>query len=265
MPNQNICRIFYSNDQTDLRTIHFVFEKNSPQIDAVGKHHHHALYLVTGGDAIFRTNGKRWPITVGTIFITFAGYDFTFENANHLEYCYVSFTGERADRLFRRFGMTPASCVFDGYEGLIPFWQDNLLRADEENSDLLSESVLLYTLSRIRSARKPEDDLVVFVLEYLDEHFMESGLTLSEVAEVAGYHEKYLSYTFKKRFGMGFSKYLRVLRMKYAVALLENGVTSVKNLAALSGFSDPLYFSRVFTETMGVSPSQYRKTENDTE
>ena len=87
MPKQNICKIFFSNDQTDLRTLQFVFEKNSPWMGAVGNHHHHVLYLVTGGDAILHTNGKRWSVAVGTIFVTFAGYDFTFENATQLEYC----------------------------------------------------------------------------------------------------------------------------------------------------------------------------------
>ena len=58
---------------------------------------------------------------------------------------------------------------------------------------------------------------------------------------------------------MGISEYLRVLRIRYAVMLMENGVTSVKNVAALSGFSVPLYFSKVFTEMIGVSPSQYQK------
>ena len=60
---------------------------------------------------------------------------------------------------------------------------------------------------------------------------------------------------------MGFSEYLRLVRVKHAVMLIENGVTSVKNVASLSGFSDPLYFSKVFTESVGVSPSEYRRKE----
>ena len=89
--------------------------------------------------------------------------------------------------------------------------------------------------------------------------YFNEDLSLSEIADVAGYHKKYLSSTFKKQFGMGISEFLRVLRIRYAVMLMENGVTSVKNVAALSGFSDPLYFSKVFTEMIGVSPSQYQK------
>ena len=79
------------------------------------------------------------------------------------------------------------------------------------------------------------------------------------MARMVGYNAKYLSHFFKKEFGMGFAEYLRLLRINHAVILLENGVTSVKNVAALSGFSDPLYFSRVFTAAIGIPPKEYRK------
>ena len=58
---------------------------------------------------------------------------------------------------------------------------------------------------------------------------------------------------------MGFTEHLRTLRIRHAVVLMENGVTSVKNVATLSGFADPLYFSRVFRETVGVAPAHYQK------
>ena len=49
------------------------------------------------------------------------------------------------------------------------------------------------------------------------------------------------------------------MRLKYAVALFDSGVDSIKNVAALSGFSDPLYFSSVFKKSIGISPKEYTK------
>jgi AraC-like DNA-binding protein len=43
------------------------------------------------------------------------------------------------------------------------------------------------------------------------------------------------------------------------VSLLEHGIDSVKNVALLSGFSDPLYFSTVFKKDIGISPKEYMK------
>ena len=57
---------------------------------------------------------------------------------------------------------------------------------------------------------------------------------------------------------MGYSEYVRSLRIKYAVSLFDHGIDSVKNVALLSGFTDPLYFSTVFKKCLGVSPKEYK-------
>jgi YesN/AraC family two-component response regulator len=45
--------------------------------------------------------------------------------------------------------------------------------------------------------------------------------------------------------------------MKYATMLFDRGLDSVKNVAQLSGYSDPFYFSNVFKKSVGVSPKEY--------
>ena len=40
---------------------------------------------------------------------------------------------------------------------------------------------------------------------------------------------------------------------------MEQGVASVKNVAILSGFEDALYFSKVFKQAEGITPSEYIK------
>jgi two-component system response regulator YesN len=58
---------------------------------------------------------------------------------------------------------------------------------------------------------------------------------------------------------MGVNEYLRTLRINHAVFLIDHGIDSVKNVALLSGFSDPLYFSAVFKKHIGMSPKEYRE------
>ena len=58
---------------------------------------------------------------------------------------------------------------------------------------------------------------------------------------------------------MGYADYLKTVRMKYAISLFENGLDSIKNVALLSGFTDPLYFSTVFKNKIGVPPKMYIK------
>ncbi len=262
MQHQNICKFITAKDQGQLIATNFIFESEVPFSGQTQSLNKHVLYLMAGGEGVFGCNGQFYSLVPGMVFFSLSDIPFVIENTKKLQYYYITFHGGRAGELLQRFCVTPKNCVFEGYEGLLPLWQESLMRADEENIDLLSESLLLYTFSKLKKKEQEDNDIVAFVLNYMEEHFTESTLSLSKVAKAAGYHEKYLSHAFKKKFGMGFSEYLRLLRIKYAVTLIENGVTSVKNVAILSGFTDPLYFSKVFTDVVGVSPRQYQK--NDT-
>lgn len=259
MNDRNICKFTSRNDQGILNAKSFFFEQELPHDGEERNLPNNSLYLVVSGEGMFRCCGVNHKLSAGDVFFTFAGVSFTIEGKDGFKYYCISFSGARGDELFRRFGITSINCVFDGCDGLIPLWNDSLVRANQENIDLVSESLVLYTFSRLKGTDEPGTDMVKFVLNYLEENFTDHKLTLSHVASAAGYNPKYLSHVFKKKFDMGFSEYLRLLRIKHAVMLIENGVTSVKNVAFLSGFSDPMYFSRVFTEVIGVSPSNYKK------
>ena len=71
------------------------------------------------------------------------------------------------------------------------------------------------------------------------------------------YNKKYLSDLFKARFNIPFNTYLTQLRIENAAKLIGAGFTSIKEIAQLSGFSDPLYFSKVFKKKYGISPGEY--------
>ena len=261
MKEQNICKFVSPHEHLRLVTHNFIFESVVAHSGEMRSLPHNILYLVSSGEGLYKCGGQCCRIHTGDVFFSFSEIPFAIENTSGLKYYYISFHGDRSEMLFRRFGIAVKNCVFEVGEGLIPLWRDSLARSNEENIDLLSESLLLYTFSKLKKADRERADAVSFVLTYLEGHFTDPKLSLAEVADAAGYNGKYLSHVFKQQFGMRFSEYLRLIRIKHAVMLIENGLTSVKNVAALSGFSDPLYFSKVFTESIGVSPSEYRKKE----
>ena len=48
------------------------------------------------------------------------------------------------------------------------------------------------------------------------------------------------------------------MKMEHACHLLDTSQMSVKEVAASLGYEDQLYFSRVFSKTIGLSPRAYR-------
>lgn len=51
----------------------------------------------------------------------------------------------------------------------------------------------------------------------------------------------------------------RWLNQSKIIQLLQNTQYNINEIAQIIGYDNPLYFSRVFQKTKGISPSEYRK------
>ncbi|OWY22690.1 hypothetical protein C7N43_27370 [Sphingobacteriales bacterium UPWRP_1] len=71
-------------------------------------------------------------------------------------------------------------------------------------------------------------------------------------------HRKLMALT-----GKSASHYLRTTRMEKACQLLMHSNLSIAEIAYDTGFSDPNYFTRIFTQHFGAAPSAYRKDHTD--
>ena len=199
---------------------------------------------------------------IETIDLVGKGECFSVAGAGDFTYFYICFHGRRADELAERFGFCGTAAVYDLGERaatVIGFCFDCIHRAGADNLDLLSEAALLYVLSHLKISERPRNDLLNEMLTVTNERFDSADFSLGALAEMLGYDAKYLSALFKKKKGICYSAYLRDLRVRHAVFLMERGVVSVKNVAWLSGFGDALYFSKVFAQSIGVSPKAYIK------
>ena len=65
----------------------------------------------------------------------------------------------------------------------------------------------------------------------------------------------------KSILGVSPKDFVRDMRVKRAVQLLNTGAYSISEIAYMSGFSSPQYFSRVFREVMNCTPSEYKINE----
>lgn len=98
---------------------------------------------------------------------------------------------------------------------------------------------------------------VQHVLQYLEEHFHED-IGLEVVSEKVKLSPNYLSAIFKQTTGSSFIDYVTDLRMKKAKEKLSDLNLSVYEIAELIGYNSSQYFSRVFKNNIGMTPSAYR-------
>ena len=245
-----------------LSVIAFVRETDAETMQEPTVLHAHRMLLVLRGNGSFSIDRSEYSFCAGALLFAFKGERFVLTQGRDVLYTYIDFEGARAEELLRRFNITALSRVWTGYDGLIPLWQESLSSASEKTIDLAAESILLYSFSRLFGAESERNGIIGKISEITERRFADAELSLSAIAEELSYHPKYLSHLFKEKMQITYSDYLRSVRIKFATTLFDHGIDSVKNVALLSGFSDPLYFSGVFKKCVGMSPKQYVESKN---
>jgi len=86
-------------------------------------------------------------------------------------------------------------------------------------------------------------------------------LSLKQLAQRVYVSPEYLRQLFRKEFGESITSYVIRRRIELAARLLRTRDAPIKNIADEAGFPNEYYFSRVFRKVMGVSPSQWRRTQ----
>lgn len=95
------------------------------------------------------------------------------------------------------------------------------------------------------------------IKRYLESHLSED-ISLQSVCKTFAVSQTYLSKLFRKYVEKSFNQYLTSLRMKKAIEIMQsNSEIYIKDVAALVGFHDQFYFSRIFRSYTGKCPSDY--------
>lgn len=264
--DESICRFVpVKNYNSNIKTINFVYETELHKLKQPFFHPVYKLCIVKCGNGSLKIGSRSFSLEPGTLWFDFAGTFTEIEGSEDFKYLYITFMGTGIPEILSSFDIELANPVYYGYEFLIDFWERSIKRITRKNMNVLTESVLLYTISYIGSDDMTDEKNVkgssAFekIASFIDDSFDNSELTLLSVANAFGYTEKYVSYLFKKNMNVNFKAYLNKLRIQYACELMEDGHTGVTKISAMCGFSDPLYFSKTFKKHMGLSPTEYVK------
>lgn len=129
---------------------------------------------------------------------------------------------------------------------------DWMSQAEGELARLLS---LLLTPAAPEEPRLSEASLRRYFLDHLSEPF-----DLETIAQFFGVSRFYLSRRARQLLGESLFSAARRVKLDFSRTLLESTSLEleVSDIALRVGYSDPLYFSKVFRAHVGVSPSHYR-------
>lgn len=100
-------------------------------------------------------------------------------------------------------------------------------------------------------------DIVEQAIHYMREN-IEQRIAMDDVLRYVGYSQSHFSSLFKKRTGKSPLSYFNQLKIERACQLLRETDMKINQICYKVGIDDSLYFSRLFSKTMGMSPTEFR-------
>lgn len=94
-------------------------------------------------------------------------------------------------------------------------------------------------------------------IEIVEKHMMNSEFSVELLVKEMCLSRSNLYLKIKELTGLSSSEFIRNIRLKRAVQLLEKSDLSVKEIMYMTGFNTASYFSKCFKKQFGVIPSKY--------
>lgn len=247
------------------------------------EHHHrvreegvnqYVLIYCVDGSGFYVVDGKRYEVGRNQYFILPIGkpHEYGTTEGHHWTIYWVHFRGKAA-HVFAEGAATPQSINVTMQSRIserINIFEEILttLHSGDGIEDLRYASSLLAHflasmryLEQFRRAKTEEErDIVEQAIHYMREN-IEQHITMDEVLRYVGYSQSHFSTVFKKKTGVSPITYINRLKIEHACRLLRTTDMKVNQICYKVGIEDALYFSRLFSKIMNMSPTDYRLRE----
>ena len=97
------------------------------------------------------------------------------------------------------------------------------------------------------------------VMQVMEEQMENSELTVDEFAQLLNLGRSAFYQKLKSIIGLSPVDFIREIRIKRAVQLIDSGEYNFSQVAYMTGFNDPKYFGKCFKRRMGMTPSEYKE------
>lgn len=232
---------------------------------------HYLIHYITSGRGTYDDGHRIYHLTAGDGFLVMPSklISYTADSADPWEYYWVGFNGTDAGRLVSQAGLSGENPLFH-YDKDSLFREKLLniyrLNGSRPSDEARMEAELLVFLAAMmdncgqeENAHKSGYEYIKKSLRFIDYNYSRD-IDVDDIASNAGISRSHLYRLFMQHISIPPNEYLTRYRIQKACLLLKNQSLSVGEAAYSTGFSDQLYFSRVFKKYKGVPPSRYAES-----
>ena len=136
----------------------------------------------------------------------------------------------------------------------------NNLIQNREKLRLLFQNSTILEPSKV-TVTSIDEKLLLKLKQSIEDNIQDQNLTLEMLATEVGVSRAQMFRKVKALTGLTPNNFIKSIRLKFAVQLLEEEKFQISEIAFLSGFREASYFSRCFKEIYGCTPREYNKSE----
>ncbi len=118
---------------------------------------------------------------------------------------------------------------------------------------------LIEKIESIQQNQSKYSRIIRGVMDYIANHYKESDLSITRIAEYFHFSPTYLNVLFKQETQVTLKQYLSDYRIEKAKTLLANEYYKISEISELCGYANGNYFAKVFKEVTDLTPLEYRK------
>ncbi|WP_145949447.1 AraC family transcriptional regulator [Paenibacillus sp. Y412MC10] len=239
-------------------------------IRPVGYHCYHWLHT-THGEGQFEYSGKTINLTPNRGILLKPGTPHRYRTISHpWSTYYVTFNGDLAPLIISSLGLATSTLISWEMDSPLSTLHKTSHELADQEFDLngMLGSVFIYRflmdlkrygeIDNQRSISQYAARLTP-IFQYLNENYSNPAIGLAQLAELAGVSSQRLNYIFRKATGMSPYQYIIRIRIQKAKELLINkDRLTVKQIAAMVGFTDDSHFVSTFRKIATVTPETYR-------
>jgi two-component system sensor histidine kinase/response regulator len=106
---------------------------------------------------------------------------------------------------------------------------------------------------------KEDEDFMKKVLEIIDGNIADDKFNVERLADLLSMSRSNLLRKIKTLFNLSPVDFIRLIRLKKAAQLIQEGEFRIAEVGYMVGFSSPSYFTRMFVKQFGMAPKEFEK------
>lgn len=209
------------------------------------------IHYIVSGSGILNNGKESLPVKAGEAFIIKPGEPTLYQADRNTpwHYIWIGFTGEKSKDFCKLPTVIPA-------DGTI-FQEMKRAVACEGTAEEYLAGKLMELYAVLFSGKSSGDSYIRQIYNFVDIYY-HGTCDVADIAKALNLERHYLARIFKQRTGKTLKAYITEKRIEEAKKLMLQGNT-VSLSARMSGYKDPLVFSKVFRKQLGCTPTEWKK------